>query len=285
LFVNVHGAQQRVAAIVDVRAARHTRGPLLFMYDEWATRGTGSRRLLIVCHNLTMARVDRRHGGAAKLVLFDLDNTLFDRASAYREWAHQYVADMGLGQAEVEWFCEIDQDGFADRRTVWSAAKDKFGLSQSVGELVASYRSDYLDFCRPDETVLVALTSLRESGWRIGIVTNGPIPQQADKAERLGLLPMVDAFCASGELGVEKPDRRIFAEAISRCTGGDPNIDPTWWMVGDAPIPDIFGGRAAGLRTMWLDRGRRWNPSDGEAPDSTVSSPVDAVHEIMSQKA
>jgi putative hydrolase of the HAD superfamily len=232
-----------------------------------------------------MARGDPRHGDATKLVLFDLDNTLFDRASAYREWAHQYVAKMGLGQAEAEWFCEIDQDGFADRRTVWSAAKDKFGLSQPVGELVASYRSDYLNFCRPDETVLVVLTSLREGGWHIGIVTNGPMPQQADKADRLGLLPIVDAFCASGELGVEKPDRRIFDEAIRRCTGSDPLNDQTSWMVGDAPIPDIFGGRAAGLRTMWLDRGRTWNPNDGEAPDVTVSSPVDAVHEILSQTA
>jgi FMN phosphatase YigB (HAD superfamily) len=229
-----------------------------------------------------MSPLDRRHRDATKVVLFDLDNTLFDRAKTYRKWAHQYVAKMGFDHAEVEWFCEIDQDGFADRRTVWSAAKDKFVLSQSVDELAASCRSDYLDLCRPDETVLAALRSLREQGWRIGIVTNGPVPHQAVKAERLGLLPMVDAFCASGELGIEKPDRRIFDEAIRRCTGTDPLNDHTSWMVGDAPIPDIFGGRAAGLRTMWLHRDRSWDPDDGEAPDVTVSSPVDAVNEILS---
>jgi putative hydrolase of the HAD superfamily len=116
----------------------------------------------------------------------------------------------------------------------------------------------------------------------IGIVTNGSMPQQADKADRLGLLPVVDAFCGSGELGVEKPDRRIFDEAIRRCTGGDPlNLEASW-MVGDAPIPDIRGGRAVGLRTIWLDRGRSWNPSDGDPPDVTVGSLVEAVQEILS---
>ena len=232
-----------------------------------------------------MSPDDRRPCDVTKIVLFDLDNTLFDRANAYREWAHRYVAKMGLDQEEVEWFCEIDQDGFADRRIVWSAAKEKFGLRHPVDQLLASYRSDCLTACRADDSVLVALTSLRESGWRIGIVTNGPMPHQADKAERLGLLRMVDAFCASGELGIEKPDRRIFDEAIRRCTRSAPLRDHASWMVGDAPIPDISGGRAAGLRTVWLDRGRGWNPNDGDPPDVTVSSPVDAVHEILSRTA
>ena len=133
----------------------------------------------------------------------------------------------GLAKAEAEWFCEIDQDGFADRRTVWSAAKDKFGLSQRLASWSCFLPQSIplLLFCRPDETVLVVLTSLREGGWHIGIVTNGPMPQQADKAERLGLLPIVDAFCASGECWVEKPDCRIFDEAIRRCTGSDPLND------------------------------------------------------------
>ena len=55
------------------------------------------------------------------------------------------------------------------------------------------------------------------------------------------------------------------------------------WMVGDAPIPDIGGGRAVGLRTIWVDRGRVWDPLDGDPPDVTVSSAAAAVHEILSQ--
>jgi HAD superfamily hydrolase (TIGR01549 family) len=179
----------------------------------------------------------------------------------------------------------MDQDGFADRRTVWTHAKQRFGLREPVEELLAKYRTAYLDVCKPDDAVLEALASLRENGWHIGIVTNGAMPHQAQKADRLGLLPFVDAFCGSGELGVEKPDRRIFDVAIERCTRGKPLDLEGCWMVGDAPIPDIVGGRTVGLRTIWLDRGRGWNADDGDPPDVTVGSLVDAVNEILSHPA
>ena len=52
-------------------------------------------------------------------------------------------------------------------------------------------------------------------------------------------------------------------------------------MVGDAPAP-ASAGSAAGLRTIWLHRGRSWNPLDGDPPDVTVGSPVEAVQEILS---
>jgi putative hydrolase of the HAD superfamily len=239
--------------------------------------------LEVVCHNHSMYPEDARRSAVTKLALFDLDNTLFDRANAYRAWARWFVETRGLGQADVEWFCEMDEDGFADRRTVWRKAKERFRLAESVDELLASYRSATLEACKPTRPVLDALESLRERGWRIGIVTNGPMPRQAEKANRLGLSPFLDAFCGSGELGVEKPDRRIFDEAIRRCADGGPLDQAASWMVGDAPIPDIAGGRAAGLRTIWLNRGRSWNPGDGDPPDVTVGTVVDAVGEILSQ--
>jgi HAD superfamily hydrolase (TIGR01549 family) len=232
---------------------------------------------------MPMSPEDPHPSTAMKVALFDLDNTLFDRTGIYRAWANEYVAMLGLGQVAFEWLCEIDADGYADRRTLWTKAKERFGLHESVDQLLASYRFAYLNACKPDEAVLEALASLREGGWRIGIVTNGAMPHQADKADRLGFLNVVDAFCGSGELGVEKPDRRIFDEAIRRCTRGKVLSQKARWMVGDAPVSDIQGGRAFGLRTIWLDRGRQWNPSDGDPPDVTVSSLVDAVQEILSR--
>ena len=155
--------------------------------------------------------------GRIPVALFDLDNTLFDRASAYRRWAAQYVSDAGLAPTEVEWFVEADGDGFTPRKKVWTLARERYGLSGTIEGHIAAYRARYLDCCVPDEKVHASLATLRQSGWRIGVVTNGPMPQQADKAARLGLLPLVDGFCASAELGIEKPDPRIFEEAIGRC--------------------------------------------------------------------
>ena len=189
------------------------------------------------------------------LALFDLDNTLFDRATTYERWATEFVAVAGLPSNEVEWFIDADRDGYASRSDVWSAARRRYGLAGTVDELVATYRNTYLDCCVPDTRIHESLLALRAAGWRIGIVTNGSVPQQADKATRLGLLPLVDGFCASGELDVEKPDPRIFEETIRRCAQSQPAVGvQALWMVGDAPVADIGGGHSFGLATIWLHR-------------------------------
>lgn len=217
-----------------------------------------------------------------RVALFDLDNTLFDRTDAYRLWATGYAETTGLSPSDVEWLCAIDEDGFADRHALWTSAKERFGLPEPVDQLLATYRRMYLESCQPDDTVHQRLRLLRERGWRIGIVSNGPMPEQAEKADRLGLLSLVDAFCGSGELGVEKPDPRIFEEAIRRCAAGRPLDRAHCWMVGDAPRPDVAGGRGVGFRTIWMHRGRRWNPADGDPPDVTVGSVTDATETILS---
>ena len=216
------------------------------------------------------------------VVLFDLDNTLFDRSGTYRTWASRFVEATGLDAAEVEWFCQEDHDGHADRRAMWAAAKARFDLAAPVEDLVATYRTTFLDCCEPDGAVHDALRELREAGWRIGVVTNGSMPQQTDKADRLGLLALVDAVCVSEDLGVEKPDRRIFDEAVRRC-GATPTPTPVRarWMVGDAPGPDIGGARGAGLRAAWLHRGRAWDRGDGLPPDLSVATVGEAVVEIL----
>jgi FMN phosphatase YigB (HAD superfamily) len=219
---------------------------------------------------------------AVPVALFDLDNTLFDRSGAFRTWATHYVEAAGLDPAEVEWFCREDRDGHADRRTVWATAQERFGLEQTVEDLLAAYRAASLECCIPDPTVHQALGALRGAGWRIGVVTNGSMPQQADKVDRLGLRPLIDALCVSAEVGLEKPDRRIFDEAIRRCAGSPPEVSVRpRWMVGDAPGPDVGGARLLGLRTAWLHRGRTWDGDDGPRPDVVVGSVAEAVDEIL----
>ena len=216
------------------------------------------------------------------VALFDLDNTLFDRAGTYHKWADEFVARKALDQDQVEWFIAADQDGYAPRLQLWVEARERYGLAESPESLLAAYRAAYLELSEPDPLVHAALTALRDAGWRIGIVTNGTMPQQADKAARLGLLPIVDGFCASDEIGVEKPDPRIFEETMRRC-GVRPHVAQVrpLWMIGDAPVPDVRGGRFFGLRTIWIHRQRSWDPLHGHAPDHAVASVSEAVARIL----
>jgi HAD superfamily hydrolase (TIGR01549 family) len=210
------------------------------------------------------------------LALFDLDYTLHDREATFRRWAAAYVEGRQDPVGEVEWLCEVDGDGMTDRSEMWTQVRRRYGLDTPVPVLAAMQRREYLDAIEPDARVVEALGLLKDAGWRVGVVTNGPMPHQAHKAERLGLLSLVDGFCGSGDVGFAKPDARIFSEVIRRCGGP---LQETW-MVGDSPHSDIGGARALGIRTVWIHRGRDWDPADGPAPDHVAGSVPEAVEAI-----
>jgi len=90
--------------------------------------------------------------------------------------------------------------------------------------------------------------SSERSGRRVGIVSNGMADNQLANIERSGVGERVDACCVSGEVGIRKPNVRIFELAAERC-GTD--LAAGGRMIGDSPEHDLAGGRAAGLRTMW----------------------------------
>ncbi|MEV0282173.1 HAD hydrolase-like protein [Streptomyces sp. NPDC050610] len=60
---------------------------------------------------------------------------------------------------------------------------------------------------------------------------------------------------------------------MRRCRG---DVGGVGWMVGDNPVNDIDGGRAAGLRTVWINRGDGW-PDGLAGPDHEVSDARAAI--------
>ena len=72
----------------------------------------------------------------------------------------------------------MDEDGYATQGC-FDPAKQRFGLPGPPDELLATYRRTYLDACTPDDAVFAALSTLRERGWRVGIVTDDFMPHQA----------------------------------------------------------------------------------------------------------
>lgn len=209
----------------------------------------------------------------AGLVLFDLDNTLADREAAFRRWAERFAEQHDLDGSCVEFLCAGDGDGHVPRDELFAKLRDRYGVTTGVEELVAQYRVDYPTHFEPRAGVRAALRALRADGWKTGIVTNGPTSQNA-KIASLDLGELIDGTCVSADVGVDKPDRRIFDLTAIRC--GAPLKG---WMVGDSPDTDIAGGRAAGLRTVWLHRGRRWERSD-LVPDAVAANIEDAVRQI-----
>lgn len=94
-----------------------------------------------------------------------------------------------------------------------------------------------------------ALAGLRDQGLRLGIVSNWDhrLPKLL---EQVGLARFFDAVVFSAELGVEKPDGRIFHQAMAEL-GTEPAAA---LHVGDGRLEDVEGAVAAGLLALHLTR-------------------------------
>jgi len=100
--------------------------------------------------------------------------------------------------------------------------------------------------------VIGALAQLRSAGHPLAVLTNGSSDRQRDKLSATGLEQLFDVVVISGEVGLGKPDPRIFRRALAEL-GACPS-DAT--MVGDNRAKDVDAARAVGLRAIWLNRDR-----------------------------
>lgn len=103
---------------------------------------------------------------------------------------------------------------------------------------------------------------------KLGVITNGPSKHQWQKVAALDLTRWIlpEAIFVSGDLGFDKPERRIFDYVREKmCLE-----DIACWYVGDSWINDIGGASNAGWHTIWLNRRKAIAPKADFAPDVSV---------------
>lgn len=225
-------------------------------------------------------------------VLFDLDDTLFDHIGTARAaLAATAAADARLRAADPEALYqrysalleEIHAQLLAGRYTYEEARQLRFerllgphGVGAAEAEAIAQqhYRR-YQQLRRPLPGALALLESLKPH-HRIGIVTNNRTSEQADKLRHLGLDQLVDALITSEDVGVPKPDARIFAAALAQL-GARPAETV---LVGDNWTADVLGALGAGIRPVWLNRTGAPRPL-AHVPEITALAPLPAVWQAI----
>lgn len=214
--------------------------------------------------------------GEPRLLLLDLDNTLIDRAALFRGWATDFLIRFGLDANDVAWLEDRDGDGLVPKDVFFDRVRARYGLDVSTESLRQDYYERYPAFTVPPAAeTLASLAVLRERGWRLGIVTNGP-PMQEAVVDNAGLRDLVDTVCVSATVGLRKPDPAIFDLAAERC-GAHASGN---WMIGDSPSHDIAGALASDMHAGWIARGRGWDLS-GRPPTITADSVAQAVQIML----
>jgi putative hydrolase of the HAD superfamily len=118
---------------------------------------------------------------------------------------------------------------------------------EAAGRRVAAEHDRANLWCRPGDGAAATLESLRERGYRLGVVSNsnGHVRRLL---ERAGLAPFFEIIVDSAEVGIEKPDPRIFFAATAPL-GLEPALCA---YVGDIYEIDVAGAKAAGLRPILI---------------------------------
>jgi putative hydrolase of the HAD superfamily len=214
------------------------------------------------------------------LLFLSLDNTLLDRAGAFRAWAKGFLAEIGAPDDDIAWLNALDADGMTATWDLADAIRDRYRLAMPAIDVVDGIRDGLLAHLRLDPLVAFALRIASNAGWVPIVVTNGESRVQRDKLRRTGLDEHIMAAVISDEVGVRKPNPRIFAiaaERVGRRIRGS-------WLIGDSPEVDIAGADALGIPSVWIRRGRRW-PQRRYAPTRTSDGFIEAVAQVMASSA
>jgi putative hydrolase of the HAD superfamily len=195
-----------------------------------------------------------------RAVLFDLDDTLLDRRLAIEAYTVCFVRAFGerLATKDVaNIMAELriaDRDGYNPDRSTEVAHLGIWRSAPAASE-VAQHWAEHFSACAvPRSAVQETLTELRNSRFRLGVVSNGSSAAQRTKLAVTGLDQAFDLIVISDEVGLKKPDPRIFALATTSL-----GVSPSECLfVGDNPIKDVCAARDFGMRAAWLRASLPW---------------------------
>jgi len=191
--------------------------------------------------------------------------------------ARPYAVDVGISSWEALWSqFEGDNEHLAAlrawaphyRRQSWRDALLEHNIDDIdlAGELAETFphRRRRRHVVYPD--VRPALDGLRRS-YRLALLTNGASDLQREKIAGAGIASYFDEILVAGDLGVAKPNARMFTTILARL-----EVEPNEAvMAGDSLSKDIRGAQAVGIKAVWINR-KGAPRHDGVTPDLEVTN-------------
>ncbi|MFN2399514.1 MAG: HAD family hydrolase [Gemmatimonadaceae bacterium] len=188
--------------------------------------------------------IGRGRGFREYLALQELSGNPWDRRVLYEVFDYYARAYRPELSDFEKWSFWTEFTRLLFERTKVNCSPDEIGgHAHAISEI---FGSRYFQlFADVNET----LSALKTSALRMGLISNwhGGLGYFC---EELGIAPYFDAVVSSAEVGCEKPDPRIFREALTRL-GTSPGQT---LHVGDSIDDDFRGAKAAGLDSLLIDR-------------------------------
>jgi FMN hydrolase / 5-amino-6-(5-phospho-D-ribitylamino)uracil phosphatase len=226
--------------------------------------------------------------GAVSAICFDLDNTLWNIEPVLMR-AERILADwLALRYPRIpELFSTADivemrasllreqpeqahDLSYLRRETIARLAEAAGYERQMAHEAFALWHAARNQL-EPYADVIPALEKLKRR-YRLATLTNG----NADLSV-IGLAHHFEVSLHAGALGCAKPDVRAYARLADSLTLKPAEI----LFVGDEPNADVVGPRAAGMQTVWVNRGGVVWPDALPAADACITG-LDGLVALLS---
>lgn len=199
------------------------------------------------------------------MIFFDIDNTLINNDAA-----------QDAAAASVYRHNTLLQDHYTEEQFqgLWNKVTQKYQHQYLTGRMTVEQHRLVLwkeiFKTMPDEKEMAAFfekyLAANEENWQLypdvipllerykdtpkGIISNGDSDRQRQKLKKTGIDNYFEVVVVSGDIGVFKPDPKIFLHAAG-LAGKEPS---QCWYVGDKVDTDAKAAKDAGFTGVWVNR-------------------------------
>ncbi|WP_456279396.1 HAD family hydrolase [Bacillus sp. AK128] len=200
-------------------------------------------------------------------MLFDLDDTLLNRDGAveilfsiilekcYENIKHSVATEM------LHRFKDYDKEeyGYSDKTNVLESLFNYFPPQYRLPrEHIQEFWNHYFPQCFSVNQDVLNIVNLIKMHVKVAIITNGTTQRQNAKIHNTNLNSCFDIIIISEEVGLSKPDNRIFEMALKKL-----DVKPEEALfIGDDIEKDIAGCQNANIDGIWFNPHRIKNDTN-----------------------
>ena len=212
-----------------------------------------------------------------KAVLFDLDGTLLDRDQSLQLFINDQYERLNAflshipKEKYVSRFIQLDKRGYVWKDKVYQQLIDEFNIASITWEaLLEDYLNEFKYHCVGFPHIHEMLDGLKNSGFALGMITNGYGQFQMDNINALQIEKYFDVILVSEWEGIKKPDPQIFMNALQKL-----HVAPSESVfIGDHPENDIKAAQYVGMKGIWK-KDAEWDDVQADAViDSFIELPL-----------
>ena len=239
-----------------------------------------------------------------KLVGFDLDDCLFDStglSDRARIKGINAMIDLGLKidrQNAIKMITEVVKEYGSNSSNHYNYFIRRYNRLEDVNEkipyslqfkyisaAVMAYHKEKIDSIKLYDDVKPCLIKLREKGLKSAIISDGLPLKQYEKILRLGIDDLIDLTTISDEIGVRKPNPKLFEFCLKKF-----NIEGTETIyIGDRLEKDIIPARLNNIHSIYIHRGGKYDIyktgekfPEGIKPDYEISN-LNEIFDIIDE--